>query len=450
MSLARPARLNPLSNGEGPAGGRGAGRGGHRLGVSIPSQTGRALQALAAKVASKLGLKSQSPLKRGGPCRTGQILALQVELDQSQSPLKRGGPCRPPFNPKFPAASEKSQSPLKRGGPCRIIILGGPLAAFLPSLNPLSNGEGPAGISSFILGSSIIVASQSPLKRGGPCRVMNVLNRLPFMEESQSPLKRGGPCREREKEWTTSSISSLNPLSNGEGPAGPFFPTLPRARRKVSIPSQTGRALQERQPSEAHQGHGRVSIPSQTGRALQAAQGLGVPLRHHAGVSIPSQTGRALQGGSAASTERARFRSQSPLKRGGPCRETADSRDLALAGNVSIPSQTGRALQASFPSLHAIRTSGVSIPSQTGRALQVTDKVTGVDFISYTSQSPLKRGGPCRAPSLNESMGWDLPSLNPLSNGEGPAGAETSTMETYRTSESQSPLKRGGPCRTTY
>ena len=243
-------------------------------------------------------------------------------LGRSQSPLKRGGPCRWTLTQRKGEADDReSQSPLKRGGPCR---------------RPDQEVQCPGG-------HQVSIPSQTG-------RALQVELQLPGLEprntKSQSPLKRGGPCRWKgvlgHGLWR---LSGLNPLSNGEGPAGRTGAGRSSGSPRVSIPSQTGRALQgDRGTHRVHEGR-RVSIPSQTGRALQAADD-GSQQCDHRAVSIPSQTGRALQ-----------------VRQG-------RALGSAQAAHVSIPSQTGRALQAKKGQALQMAFCDVSIPSQTGRALQ--------------------------------------------------------------------------------
>ena len=79
-------------------------------------------------------------------------------------------------------------NPLSSGEGPAGLPASGPTWAAPSCLNPLSSGEGPAGIDGDEIERTDINRSQSPLKRGGPCRAGLALGVGATLLGSQSPL----------------------------------------------------------------------------------------------------------------------------------------------------------------------------------------------------------------------------------------------------------------------
>ena len=239
--------LNPLINGEAPAGStRGRWVVLPELQVSIPSSTGRPLQDGALQLHQHSDPESQSPHQRGGPCRLVNPVRLLEAADEIVSipsstgrPLQARGDRRP-----LPRLRWGVSIPSSTGRPLQVRCSGVRSSRAI-CLNPLINGEAPAG-PDMLSCSDHVLESQSPHQRGGPCRP-----RLPpgphvRRAESQSPHQRGGPCRMLTVLVQCLAKASQSPHQRGGPCRCDNGGKAMKFNDEVSIPSSTGRPLQGR------------------------------------------------------------------------------------------------------------------------------------------------------------------------------------------------------------
>ncbi len=160
-----------------------------------------------------------------------------------------------------------------------------------------------------------------------------------------------------------------------------------RLRRNISVPSSSGKSLQQSWCSIRSMG-AHISVPSSSGKSLQLPFRF-APWQEPLPISVPSSSGKSLQRQLSARAFYV-WANFSPLFIGEITSTPNWLVALLLIELISVPSSSGKSLQlqnaVAFMDFFTI-----SVPSSSGKSLQRLNALSG-KISNLAFQSPLHRG----------------------------------------------------------